>query len=217
MDKNINLEKDEFEPYEVGAFSLKVDREECLSDMSEGTIQYVEKKIKYYKDKIDSEIAIRAYAKNEHNNNKNKAQNYAILAIILIVIINVIFWGAGLGEYMSIYAFKAKNISTVSVILIYPLFVILFGITIICIFKAFKIYKSSTMIVDSFSMKSKRWDYVIVESKGREEIYLEEIARLEILLKEMKDEREQLKANYMKIQAERNAENNVKENVNTND
>ena len=47
-------------PYEVKIFNVDIDRDKCLSSISENTIQFVEQKIKYYKDKMDSENILRA-------------------------------------------------------------------------------------------------------------------------------------------------------------
>ena len=74
---------------------------------------------------------------------------------------------------------------------------------VICVYRAIRLNKNSNIILDSYSMKYKRWDLVIAESKVREEIYLEEIERLELLDKEMKEERERIKENLRRIEEER--------------
>ena len=191
-------------PYEVKIFNVDIDRDKCLSSISENTIQFVEQKIKYYKDKIDSENILRAYAKKEHQTNQEKAKGYAIAAIIIIIIANVIFWEANLGAYLSIYSFSISNLSSVSALLIYPLFIVLLIGTVICMVKAVKLQKNANIILDSYSMKNKDWNLVIAESRERDRIYKEEIERLEKLCQEMKDEREQMKENLRRIEAERN-------------
>lgn len=191
-------------PYEVKIFNVDIDGDKCLSSISENTIQFVEQKIKYYKDKIDSENILRAYAKKEHQTNQEKAKGYAIAAIIIIIIANVIFWEANLGDYLSIYSFSISNLSSVSALLIYPLFIVLLIGTVICMVKAVKLQKNANIILDSYSMKNKDWNLVIAESRERDRIYKEEIERLEKLCQEMKDEREQMKENLRRIEAERN-------------
>ena len=191
-------------PYEVKIFNVDIDRDKCLSSISENTIQFVEQKIKYYKDKIDSENILRAYAKKEHQTNQEKAKGYAIVAIIIIIIVNLIFWGANLGDYLSIYSFSISNLSSVSALLIYPLFIVLLIVTVVCMVKAVKLQKNANIILDSYSMKNKDWNLVIAESRERDRIYKEEIERLEKLCQEMKDEREQMKENLRRIEAERN-------------
>ena len=191
-------------PYEVKIFNVDIDRDKCLSSISENTIQFVEQKIKYYKDKIDSENILRAYAKKEHQTNQEKAKGYAIVAIIIIIIVNLIFWGANLGDYLSIYSFSISNLSSVSALLIYPLFIVLLIGTVICMVKAVKLQKNANIILDSYSMKNKDWNLVIAESRERDRIYKEEIERLEKLCQEMKDEREQMKENLRRIEAEKN-------------
>ena len=191
-------------PYEVKIFNVDIDRDKCLSSISENTIQFVEQKIKYYKDKIDSENILRAYAKKEHQTNQEKAKGYAIAAIIIIIIANVIFWEANLGDYLSIYSFSISNLSSVSALLIYPLFIVLLIGTVICMVKAVKLQKNANIILGSYSMKNKDWNLVIAESRERDRIYKEEIERLEKLCQEMKDEREQMKENLRRIEAERN-------------
>lgn len=191
-------------PYEVKIFNVDIDRDKCLSSISENTIQFVEQKIKYYKDKIDSENILRAYAKKEHQTNQEKAKGYAIVAIIIIIIVNLIFWGANLGDYLSIYSFSISNLSSVSALLIYPLFIVLLIVTVVCMVKAVKLQKNANIILDSYSMKNKDWNLVIAESRERDRIYKEEIERLEKLCQEMKDEREQMKENLRRIEAEKN-------------
>lgn len=191
-------------PYEVKIFNVDIDRDKCLSSISENTIQFVEQKIKYYKDKIDSENILRAYAKKEHQTNQEKAKGYAIAAIIIIIIANVIFWEANLGDYLSIYSFSISNLSSVSALLIYPLFIVLLIGTVICMVKAVKLQKNANIILDSYGMKNKDWNLVIAESRERDRIYKEEIERLEKLCQEMKDEREQMKENLRRIEAEKN-------------
>ena len=70
--------------------------------------------------------------------------------------------------------------------------------------KAVKLQKNANIILDSYSMKNKDWNLVIAESRERDRIYKEEIERLEKLCQEMKDEREQMKENLRRIEAERN-------------
>lgn len=198
------LEEDFNTPYEVKIFNVDIDRDKCLSSISENTIQFVEQKIKYYKDKMDSENILRAYAKKEHQTNQEKAKGYAITAIIIILVANIIFWGANLGDYLSIYSFSISNLSSVSALLIYPLFIVLLIVTIVCMVKAVKLQKNANIILDSYSMKNKDWNLVIAESRERDRIYKEEIERLEKLCQEMKNEREQMKENLRRIEAERN-------------
>lgn len=207
MKNNVNTEnafqEDYNTPYEVKAFEVNIDREKCLSSISENTIQFVEKKIKVYKDKIDSENILRAYARNEHKNNLYKAKGYAISAVIIVVLANIIFWGGSLCDYLTLSSVNAMNLGSVAALLIYPMFIALLIGVVICVYRAIRLNKNSNIILDSYSMKYKRWDLVIAESKVREEIYLEEIERLELLDKEMKEERERIKENLRRIEEER--------------
>ncbi len=174
------------EPYEIKIYNIELDKEKYLSNISENTIQFVEKKIKLYENKIDSEYNLRAYARNEHFNKHNKAKGYVIVAIALVVLNYVIYMENGLYNYTSLTSFA--GLGAVGALLIYPSFFLFLGGAIVCIGRAIKIEKESIFIVDSYSMKNKKWDYVIEESKERAKIYEEEITRLKQLVKEMRDE-----------------------------
>ena len=65
---------------------------------------------------------------------------------------------------------------------------------IVCVIKAIGLEKDANIIVDPYSMKYKKWDYIIEESKERSKIYEKEVKRLEGVVAEMKYERDKKKS-----------------------
>lgn len=195
MEKN-NIDYDE--PYEVKRYNIELDREKCLSDISENTIQFVEKKIQHYKAKIDSEYNLRVYTTNEHKNNIFKCKVHMLVAIVIITLIIGMYFGGGIYEFISIEGFSYGGIASIGTLLMYPLWWVLIIITIGIIVKAIQLKKNADIVVDSYSMKNKKWTYIIEESKEREKIYKEEINRLEVSLEKMKEEKELIKRRHVK-------------------
>lgn len=185
------LEIDDNETYEVKLYNVVIEKEDILLDLSEDSIQFVKKKIKHYKNKIDSEYVLREYAMKVSNDNKVKSRGYFITAIVIAAIEVFIYLGANLGQYISIYSFSIGDLGSIGALLIYPSFIMFAIFLIICIVKAAKLKKDANIMVDPHSMKYKKIDYALEESKARSKIYEEEVERLEILVRNMKKDKDE--------------------------
>lgn len=173
------------EPYDVKKYDIVVHREDLISELSEDTVQFVKKKIKHYENKLDSEYNLRIYAENVRNDKLVKSKGCFITAIVMGIIIMSIYFGANLGQYVSIQSFSIGDLDSIGALLIYPsyfMFIILF---IICIVRFIKLKKDANIMVDPHSMKYKPIEYVLLESKERSRVYEEEIERLKLLINNM--------------------------------
>lgn len=184
------------EPYEVKIYDVDINRDDCLSNISENTIDCVIQKIKFYKNKTESEIILRAYAKNEHLNNKRKARGCMFSAGLLFILTVGVYKMGG-------YTGLAANLFSLGPLLLYPLYITLLIGIVSCIVRAINLSSNSAIVLDSYSMKYKKWDLVIAESQEREKIYQEEIERLESVYNEMVEEKNRIRENYYRIKKEK--------------
>ena len=189
VNEDIGIDAD-MEPIDIGEAFVEIDRDECLIDTNEDSISYVEIKIRMYKDRMDSEKRLCDYARNEHNNNKNKAIGYFVVASILLLIA------------VKLYLYTGGEIA-IGPLLIYPMVVVFIIGALFCSIKGIKLIGSSNIILDSYSLKYKNWLTVIGESNARKQVYVKEIKRLEKLLEEMQEEQMRLRENLKKVEEER--------------
>lgn len=184
------------EPLDVEVNNIEIDRESCIIDTNEDTINYVELKIKMYEDRIDSEKRVCAHARNEHKNGRMKAKGYFACAGILLFI-------------TMLFNVYTRGAISVGALLTYPMVGTFTIGAIICVIKGVKWGAKSKIIIDSYSLKYKEWSVVLGESRARTKIYKEEIDRLNILLEEMKAKREKVKANLQRLEEERKNNKNL--------
>jgi hypothetical protein len=181
-----DLQQEYDAPYEVKLMELE--EEKYLADLSENSISFIEEKIKLYRTRLDSEENLRKYAKNEHENKHFKAKVNVLIATILTVIEFSLYTGGHLYRYTTLDSIG--SLSSIGALLIYPCFFLFPLFVIACIVNAIKLEKESKIILDSYSSKYKKWDYIIAESRERSRIYEKEVKRLEDLVEHMKCERD---------------------------
>lgn len=182
------------EPYEVKLYNIELEEDQYLSNIREDTISFIEEKIKYYENKLESEHILRKYVENVNKNKHMKAKGYIMTALIIAIIDCFIYLCGHLYRYTAVESFGIGDLGSIGALLMYPSFFLFILGVIVCVIKAIGLEKDANIIVDPYSMKYKKWDYIIEESKERSKIYEKEVKRLEVLVGKMKYERDKKKS-----------------------